>query len=394
MLHLFRRHLDQCPHKAKGREYRKCDCPIHCDGIFNGARITQSLRTVNWDRARRRLAELEEDLIGGKIRKKVGEAVAAFLAGKTVKATTLARYQRQLLPFAAFCEEKGIGTLDAVDVETMDAYKLHRSGLAVLTWAKELQTVRDLFTFGKERKWCSENPAKARGLMPKEPRPNDREPYTKEELAAIRRACDTFGKNDYERRRAIAMVLLMRYFALRVSDVATFRRDRIKRGEVMVRAFKNGKPLWMPISEYPDLVFALEALPLPMNQAGEAVEGPYFFWTGEGDVEGHIKTVVRTLQAVFRESGVERAHAHRFRHTLATELLAEGGTYEDVAIILGDSPTVIERHYAKFSPERQRRTNLLLKRVHATPLQREEIEVVSPLLTVPRLVLEVGVEPT
>lgn len=394
MLRLFRRHLDKCPHRAKGREYRKCDCPIHCDGMLNGQRIARSMNTVNWDRARRRMAELEEDLLGGKIRKPVGDAVEAFLASKTVKKTTLDRYRRQLVPFAQFCEEQGIKSLDAVEVETLDAYKIQRSRLAVLTWAKELQTLRDLFTFGRERKWCSENPAKARGLMPKEPQPKEREPYTREQIEAIMRACDTFGKSEYERRRARAMVLLMRYFGLRASDVATLRRDRIKNGHLFVRAVKNSKSVWAPIAEFPDLVFALEAVPLPMNQAGEAVESPYFFWTGEGDMVGHIKTVIRTLQAVFRKSGVEHAHAHKFRHTVTTQILAEGGTFEDASIILGDSPTVIEQHYAKFNPERQRRTTELLKRIHATPLRHEENEAISSLLSVPNLVLEVGVEPT
>src|SRR5690606_19237760 len=134
-------------------------------------------------------------------------------------------------------------------------------------------------------------PAKARGLMPKDPRPKDREPYTDEEIARIVRACDTFGKSEYERRRARAMILLLKYFALRVSDVATLSRDRIKNGALWVRALKNGKPLWMPIDELPDLVFALEAVPMPMNQAGQCVDGPYYFWTGEGEEEGHIKTV-------------------------------------------------------------------------------------------------------
>ncbi len=388
---LFRRHKIDCPHKDKGRDYRKCDCPIHCDGIVNGSRVIRSLHTVNWDRARRRLRELEEDYDVGRIHKTVTEAVKAFLSSKTVKSTTMARYVRQMDPFMEYFRTKEI---TSITVEDLDNYKLSRSHLAPLTWSKELQTIRDMFTFSIERGWRTDNPAKARGLMPKDPRPKDREPYTEEEIARIVRACDTFGKSEYERRRARAMILLMKYFALRVSDVATLRRDRIKDGALWVRALKNGKPLWMPIDELPDLIFALEAVPMPMNQAGECVDGPYYFWTGEGEEEGHIKTVVRTLQAVFRESGVENAHTHKFRHTLATKILAEGGTFEDAAIILGDSPSVIERHYAKFSLERQRRTNSLLKRIHVTPLQHENFVEINPLYSTDRVVLEVGVEPT
>jgi integrase len=46
----------------------------------------------------------------------------------------------------------------------------------------------------------------------------------------------------------------------------------------------------------------------------------------------------RSLASVFKASLVPRAHAHRFRHTLATELLSNGASFEDVADILGNSP--------------------------------------------------------
>jgi hypothetical protein len=51
--------------------------------------------------------------------------------------------------------------------------------------------------------------------------------------------------------------------------------------------------------------------------------------------------VLRTLAAVFKKSSVQRAHAHRFRHTLATELLGRGASFEEVADILGNSPDIV-----------------------------------------------------
>ncbi|HXA65841.1 MAG TPA: tyrosine-type recombinase/integrase [Bryobacteraceae bacterium] len=52
---------------------------------------------------------------------------------------------------------------------------------------------------------------------------------------------------------------------------------------------------------------------------------------------------------MFKASGVDGAHAHRFRHTLATKLLEAGESLEDVAEILGNSPNIIRKHYAKWS---------------------------------------------
>jgi integrase len=75
--------------------------------------------------------------------------------------------------------------------------------------------------------------------------------------------------------------------------------------------------------------------------------------------------VERCLRSVFRKSGVPRAHAHRFRHTLATELLARGASFEDVADVLGNSPEIVRKHYAKWSPTRQARLDELMSLVHA-----------------------------
>jgi hypothetical protein len=36
MLNLYRRHLQTCPHRAKGQSYTKCSCPIWADGQLDG----------------------------------------------------------------------------------------------------------------------------------------------------------------------------------------------------------------------------------------------------------------------------------------------------------------------------------------------------------------------
>jgi site-specific recombinase XerD len=59
------------------------------------------------------------------------------------------------------------------------------------------------------------------------------------------------------------------------------------------------------------------------------------------------------LAAVFRKSGVKSAHAHRYRHTLATRLLEQGASFELVADVLGNSPAVVRKHYGKWSKGRQ-----------------------------------------
>jgi len=206
--------------------------------------------------------------------------------------------------------------------------------------------------------------------MPKNLKPADREPYEPQEVARIIAACDQMGRGAYERLRARAMILVLRYTALRISDVATLERDRIRDGQIFLRTAKNGKPVRLPV--HPELQAALDVLPLPRGADG--LDCLYFFWSGHGARETFIRDVQRTLAAVFRKSGVPGACPHRFRHTLATEVLEMGGTFEEAADILGDTEAIVRKHYAKWSAGRQARINDLLARLwHAKKPTEEEV---------------------
>ena len=41
-----------------------------------------------------------------------------------------------------------------------------------------------------------------------------------------------------------------------------------------------------------------------------------------------------------------------------------GASFEDVADILGNSPEIVRKHYAKWSPARQARIDDLMEKVH------------------------------
>lgn len=391
MLSLWRRHELKCPHRRKGRAWIKCQCPVWCDGELDGTRIRKSMETRDWARAGRKLADLEERTRGKaepeRRRKAILEAVNIFLAQLSAQPSTNKKYGRILNFFSAFASARSLAFVDEWRLDDLDEYRLGRP-LCSLSWQKELQFLRTFFEFCMDREWIERNPAK-KMKMPPDPKPKPREPYTREEIIKIIAACDAFGKRPYERLRAKAMILLMRYYGLRVSDVATLRHDRIQGSQILLHALKNGATVWLPL--YPDVLRALECVPLPQ---GVSAETEYFFWSGAGARDGHIKTVVRTLQAVFAKSGVANAHAHRFRHTLATQILVKGGSIEDAANILGDSPEIIRKHYMKWSREYQSRTEAIMARVHGTFTARENFAPVSLVIAANRLVLEEGVEPS
>jgi site-specific recombinase XerD len=117
---------------------------------------------------------------------------------------------------------------------------------------------------------------------------------------------------------------------------------------------------------------------------------PYFFWSGHGSRVTFIRNAQRTLDVVFRASAVTDACSHRFRHTLATEVLEMGGTIAEAADILGDTEAIVRKHYAKWSAARQARITDLLARIwHAKKPSQQ-----PPKNEWDGLVSTVGLEPT
>lgn len=211
--------------------------------------------------------------------------------------------------------------------------------------------------------WCPENVAK-RIKSPRNIKPNDVEPFSTAEVNAIIKACDAIGRDPFERLRARAMILTLRYPALRIGDVALLGRERISkdggRWRIFLRTEKSDKPVFLPIPA--ELKAAFDLVPLPRG-CGE--DSRWFFWNGISSERTMKGIAERSLAAVFKASLVPHAHAHRFRHTLATELLGKGDSFEEVGDILGNSPEIVRKHYAKWSPARQSRIDDLMARVHS-----------------------------
>ena len=147
---------------------------------------------------------------------------------------------RALENFLLIAKTAGISKLDDVEIETIDLFRKKRP-ICAITWTKELAMLRNFFSFCVSRKWMLLNPA--RQIKSPTIKPKPKEPYTQEEVIQIVSACDELGRGNYERERARAMVLLLRYTGLRISDVATLARDRVRGDRIHLYTMKNGKPV-------------------------------------------------------------------------------------------------------------------------------------------------------
>lgn len=357
---LFRRHTASCPHASKGRDFLKCQCPLWADGYVDGIRmLRRSLGTRDMARARKKAAALESPEI--RAHKPLEEAVDAFLAhceSNGVGDSSRRKYKSSFKYLTAFVLQRGIDSAGDIDVTLLDDFRSSRA-LSPVTSMAELRLLRQFFSYCFERRWADSNPAKSI-KMPRGLKPTDKEPYTTSEIAAILSACDRIGHTSAERVRARAMILTLRYTALRIGDVALMPRSRVSAHgtywRVFLRTEKGGKPVFLPIPK--EMKDALDALP--------AKSETHFFWNGGGSDRTMKGIAQRVLRSVFRKSGVAKAHAHRFRHTLATELLVKGASFEEVADVLGNTPDIVRKYYGKWAEGRQTRIDDLMARVHDT----------------------------
>jgi len=63
----------------------------------------------------------------------------------------------------------------------------------------------------------------------------------------------------------------------------------------------------------------------------------------------------RRVLALGKRAGVQDAHPHRSRDTLAVDMLSRGASLYDVAKVLADTIETVERHYAPFTRELRER---------------------------------------
>lgn len=343
----YRRHLATCPHLAKGQHYTMCDCPVWAYGTLpSGQTIRTSLRTTDWLRALRRIEILKR---GGEDNSlidtvtKLSDATKRFLQdgrARKLRGTTLALYGYVFGHLEKFCGANY--PLTAIDTAQLDRFRAQR-GIMPSTQRKEIGFLRAFFAWCVDRGWISKNPAKRVRL------PQVTEiatlPFTNKEVLKLLAACDQISSDDpaetaYVRKRARALLYVLLYSGLRISDVAKLRRDALdpKTRHLTLRVMKTGVALKVLL--HGDATQALETLP--------ALNPTYFFWSGQGLEITCVKNLGRTIKRLGKLATV-RARPHRFRDTFAVELLSNGTDIRTVQLLLGhESVRTTEKHYAHF----------------------------------------------
>ena len=334
MLTIYRRHRAGC--KFKGRR-AKCFCPIWAQGMLRGKPVRKSLDVTSWEAAQKTARDLE---IAGDDVPSVKEACNRFIAyqkSRKLSGDTIRKFEILFAEFAAFKCLVSALTPDEVSkvVEEWD--------LAPSSANKKLERLRSFFNFCVDRGWIDKSPAK--GMRGVKETAIDKKPYEGAELEKIAWAIPLFPiKGIYgekNRERIAAFVAVLRWTGLRIRDVVQLKWSTIADGYITLRTHKNGKPVRLPV--HAEIDACLSKLPTHTE---------YIFWSGEGNPKSCVGDWQRTFRRLDKLAGVH-IHAHRWRHTFATDLLSKGVPVSEVAAILGNSPRIVEKHYSQWIQSRQ-----------------------------------------
>lgn len=331
------------------------------DGHLNGVRIHETLRTRDWQKAQGIVREWETE--GEQSAEPevvtIVQACEVFLQDATarnLREPTIYKYRLLFRRLQEFAQSKGIRLVRQLDLTAVRDFRASWPNRNIAA-RKKLEALRAFMRFCWECGWIPNNPA-SKLKAPKTTDPPT-VPFTPEEVAQILVACEQYrgglgqrGRINAYRLRALVLLLL--YSGLRIRDAVTLSRDRLVNGKLLLYTAKTGTPVFCPLPRF--VVAELESV--------RATSAQHFFWSGEGKAKSCVGDWQRSLKKVFRLAAMPGGHAHRFRHTFATNLLLAGVPLDRVATLLGHTNSKItEKHYAPWIRARQEQLEADVRRV-------------------------------
>lgn len=369
---------------------RKRGKSFHADFLKGKTRLRATLGTRNQDAARRLAHRIETalsegpdsqlwpelkallpessfvlfaDFVGVKERhvptwNELNDAFKVFLEQRIkigkLSQSTADRYKITLSEFNTFLAEQKISLLKDISKATVDKFKvwrverinkkMHSRGATGL--ALDAAILHRVFSFAVENEMVLKNPVRMEG-KPGENPTGGAEPFKADELARLRKhvASDLLA------------FLLLRWTGLRGSDAVNLKWKEVQfdRKEIERVTQKRKKKVVIPI--HSELLAVLE-----MEHDGRKPEpnDRVLLNPSTGNPLNRPRLYKRMLR-LGKRAGVAEARPHRFRDTLAVDMLARGASPYDVAKILGDTIETVERHYTPFIKELRERVRTILE---------------------------------
>lgn len=250
--------------------------------------------------------------------------VRKFIATKKLEGKserTLRRYQPELEKLVSFLDKK-LFEVNPYDLRLyLSLYKEQRK-ISNRTLENMRKTISTFFGWLHDEGLIGQNPARAVKQIKYDK--IVRKPFSPVEREKLKNTCTSL--------RDLALTEFLYASGLRVSEVISLDRssiDFVTRESTVIG--KGGKERRFYLSEV-----CAEYLRQYLNSRTDnnaalfvSIKSPYKRLTKEG-----VEFIVKTLG---KKAGISNVHPHRFRRTLATDLVRKGVPIQDVAQILGHS---------------------------------------------------------
>src|SRR5438876_96283 len=369
LITVFVRHSSGC--KYAGDEYTKrCNCPKHLRWTQNGKQYRRKANTRSWEEAEREKRRLEDQLAGRKPADdahgmSVEKAVEVFMQAKGndgLEPPTLAKLKKTCDRIQEFCETAGIFPLENVTLIHLTIWPWNRYFGTTHSLRTNKERVKSFFRYFHNAGTVAKNPAAAWKRI-------------KGEVTQV----SGFGPKEYEKILATAkkmgdqklqsLVQVMRFGGLGIIDAACLEREEIIQhgNEYRIRLASRQKTSKKDTRQMID-----NAIPPTVGRDLVSVlngNPRYVFWNRAGEeaataVEKRdaVKYWQKRVRALLDKSGLPNATSHKFRHTMAIEMIRHGATFEDVAAALGNTVGVVAKFYShEWAKVRQGRTDAAIK---------------------------------
>jgi integrase len=369
---------------------RKRGKSFHADMLIGNIRIRGSLGTHNQDAARRLTHRLETalsegptsalwpelrtlvprltyarfaDYVGAKDHpvvtwNDVREAFTMHMGQRKnigkLQGSTEERYKVTVREFESFLTAQKVTRLQDITKPLVESFKVWRverikekkfarggTGLVLDT-----AILHRVFAFAVESEMIVRNPVRMEGRPGENPE-HGAEPFTANDLALLRE----HAGND------LLAFLLLRWTGFRGSDAVSlnWREVHFDRKEIERVTQKRRKRVILPI--HTELLFALEG-----EWERRKPDWPDRVLLNPLTSKPLTRPrLYNRMLALGKRAGVSNAHPHRFRDTLAVDMLTRGASPYDVAKMLGDTIETVEKHYTPFVRELRERVRMILE---------------------------------
>jgi integrase/recombinase XerD len=373
---IFVRHAAAC--KYAGDEFSKrCSCRKHFRWTQNGKQHRRKAGTRSWVEAEEQKRKLEDQLGGRKPnpdeekRTPVEDAVKLFMEAKRndgLEPPSLAKLQKTVDRIQAFSENAGIFYLEDVDLTHVTTWPWTQFFTTTHALRNNQSRVKSFFRYFENAGVLPKNPTKAwKSIKGKTEQVSG---FTAEEYAAILKAIPLCGWNDEMQRKMRALVQRMRFAGLAMIDACCLEGSHIHhaKGQYRIRLQSRQKT-----SKKAHLQPIDNVVPPEVGKEVLAVlngNPRYVFWnySGDGPASDEQKRSVsekyfqRYMRTLLDKAGLPNATSHKFRHTLAIEMIRHGASFEDVAATLGNTVAVVAKFYShEWGKVRQHRTDAAIK---------------------------------